>query len=143
MAGRGPMTPRLFVVAVTLLAVACSKSEVQQQGQLMDEVERQVQLPKEALRLDDYARFYAPAANDEILGTYVVPAEDTGHDCEKLVSSSVRCPSLSKGLKAGQRQWLDNSKLLPVADRPGCAVVNVVYDPATGEVDQAFCNSPA
>lgn len=125
--------------AATLLLAACSsespvavesdKSKAvsrpttdENGARIMDEIERQVQLPPDAHELQKYARYYA-FDGDKVIGTYTTSA---GNDQLR-----------------GRRLWLGDRRDLPILMDGGCAVVNVVYDPLAQRIERAFCNGHA
>lgn len=89
----------------------------------MDMIERQVRMPKEALALTRYSRFYTAAKSGEVIGTYVATAQND--------------------LPVGQRRWVKDIYHLPAIDDGGCFIVKVIFDPKTNRVPQAFCNGVA
>jgi hypothetical protein len=91
-------------------------------ARIMDEIERQVQLPPEAGELQQYARYYA-FDGESVIGTYMSSGEN----------DPLR----------GKRLWLADRRDLPILMDGGCAVVNVVYDPPTQRVENTFCNGQA
>lgn len=110
-----------FLAAVLLSA--CGAAEDPRQAATMDAIERQVQMPKEALALPRYSRFYTAAESGEIIGTYVAAAHND--------------------LPVGQRRWIGDIDHLPVINDGECFIVNVIFDPKTNRVMQAFCNGVA
>ena len=86
-----------------------------------------MRLPADALKLDKYARYYAPDGN-RIVGRYItlVDPENRYYD-----------------LPNGQRRWLQDRWNLPGISDGGCSVVNVLYNPATKKVEEAVCNGAA
>lgn len=89
----------------------------------MDVIEQQVHLPKDAVALDRYSRFYTEANSGEVIGTYVAGAQS--------------------GLPVGQRRWVKDIYHLPAIDDGGCFIVNVIFDPKTKKVTRASCNGIA
>ncbi|MFZ4748736.1 MAG: hypothetical protein ACOYLK_17940, partial [Sphingomonas sp.] len=87
---------------------------------IMDVIEQQVRLPKDAVALNRYSRFYTATKSGDVIGTYVAGAHDD--------------------LAVGQRRWV---KRLPLIDDGGCFIVNVYFDPKRKKVTQAFCNGIA
>jgi hypothetical protein len=110
-----------FFAAVLLSA--CGAAENPRQAATMDVIERQVRMPKEALALTRYSRFYTAANSGKVIGTYVASAHND--------------------LPVGQRRWVTNIYHLPAIDDGECFIVNVVFDPKTNRVTQAFCNGVA
>ncbi len=93
----------------------------------MDQIERRVKLPAEASNLNEYARYYASDGN-RVVGTFIelVDPENPYYD-----------------LPIGQRRWIENHRDLPAIFDGGCSVVNILFNPATQRVEQAFCNGLA
>ncbi|MEL6877547.1 MAG: hypothetical protein AAGL68_05545 [Pseudomonadota bacterium] len=89
---------------------------------IMDEIERQVQLPPDADEFQQYAQYYA-YDGDRVIATYITSG---GNDPLK-----------------GKRLWLADRRDLPVLMDGGCAVVNVIYDPLAQRVEHIFCNGLA
>jgi hypothetical protein len=110
-----------FFAAVLLSA--CGAAENPRQAATMDMIERQVRMPKEALALTRYSRFYTAAKSGEVIGTYVASAHND--------------------LPVGQRRWVKDIYHLPAIFDGRCFIVNVIFDPKTNRVTQAFCNGMA
>ena len=116
----------------------------------MDQIEKQVQLPRDARPLRDYARYYAYADTGDVKAIYLVPFDDDlkpGEGCDELLedftSKQVPCPDLdipTMNLKAGQRRWMRDNRHLPAVNDGGCAVVNVSFDWKKGKVKEVRCN---
>ncbi|WP_298164207.1 hypothetical protein [Novosphingobium sp.] len=129
---------RIFLAA-TLVLVACSSEAPMEadhdssrssspqlatisQTRIMENIERQVQLPPEAQGLNEYNRYYA-FDGERVIATYVL---SDGNDPRK-----------------GQRYWLAKRQDLPLVMDGGCGIVNVIYDPLAKRVDETFCNGVA
>lgn len=129
---------RTFLAATLLLAACSSESPIavesdksktvsppkteEIRARIMDEIERQVQLPPDADKFQKYARYYA-FDGDKVIGTYMTSA---GNDPLR-----------------GRRLWLGDRRDLPTLMDGGCAVVNVVYDPLAKRIESTFCNGRA
>lgn len=114
---------RIRPIFAPLLLAACGAAENPRQAATMDVIEQQVRLPKDALALDRYSRFYTAAKSGEVIGTYVAGAHND--------------------LPVGQRRWVKDIYHLPAIDDGGCFIVNVIFDPKTNKVTQAACNGVA
>jgi hypothetical protein len=114
-------------VALALFALGCSSAEDRQSAVTMDRIEQQVRLPADALRLHQYARYYA-LDGERIVGTYIthVDPENKYYD-----------------LPIGRRRWIADSRNLPGISDGGCSVVKIVYDVPSSKVQQASCNGVA
>lgn len=89
---------------------------------MMDEIERQIQLPPEAKEFERYARYYT-FDDGRVIGTYVASG---GGD-----------PLI------GKRLWVSDKRYLPTLMDGGCVIVNVVYDPIGQKIEHTFCNGLA
>jgi hypothetical protein len=134
-------------MAVLMLA-ACSSPEERKRADIMDVVERSVQLPNGARHLDEYARYYAFGGQNEVVAVYILPGLDNpqGEGCEELdddlTGNVVPCslPSREgKEVAAGQRQWLDDFHNLPVASDSKCGVVSLIFNSANRRVEDLTC----
>jgi len=105
-----------------MLLSACGTVETRRQAATMDKIERQARMPKDALALTRYSRFYTAAKSGEVIGTYVASAYND--------------------LPVGQRRWVKDINHLPAINDGGCSIVNVIFDPTTNRT-QAFCNGEA
>ena len=114
---------RIAPLLATMLLAACGVAEDPQQAAMMDVIEQQVRMPKEASPLSGYSRFYTTVDTGEIIGTYVASAHS--------------------GLPVGQRRWVKDIYHLPAIDDGECFIVNVTFDPKVRKVTQAFCNGIA
>ncbi len=140
------------LVVAALLLTNCSTPEERQQNALMDQIEKQVQLPKGARPLGDYARYYTYAENGDVHGVYLMPFNDesrAGESCEELsanfTSRDVPCPSLQSpdAIAVGKRKWLVDRHDLPFINDGGCMEVDVVFDPLKARVKSVDCNGKA
>lgn len=114
---------RTAAFLATVLLAGCGAAENPRQAATMDVIEQQVHLPKDAVALDHYSRFYAEAKSGQVIGTYVAGAHND--------------------LRAGQRRWVKDIYHLPAINDGECFIVNVIFDPKTKKVTQAFCNGIA
>ena len=142
------------VVAIAFLLVAgCSTPEQRRHEALMNQIEKQVQLPKGARPLSGYARYYAYGEGGQIVGFYMVPQDDDvrpGETCEQvfenLKTREVPCPVTEHApdeISAGRRRWLRDFNGLPGISDGGCIAVNLVFDPTTATVKEIACNGLA
>ena len=124
------------IAAVASLLASCSTPEERRNEDIMVQIEEQIQLPKGALPLDDYARFYADAGSDEVAAVYILPKvieKMAADQCEQLTgietSKSVPCVSSEVGnLKAGERLWVGGHENLPFEVASGCDVITLGYN---------------
>ena len=139
------MKSALIVVSSVLLA-SCS-SEERQHRALMDQIEKQVQLPKGAGALNDYARIYTIGGNDQVIAIYVLPSvveRAADQECEDLTTTGttrmVPCvsPQVRK-IKAGERSWVPTSASLPFEDVPGCEVITLAYSLRDRRFEELGC----
>ena len=148
---------RICLSLLVLLMSATSPPGQNTPGALMDEIEKKVQLPLGAARLERYARHYALQEDGKVIGVYVLhlPAPPKGADygCseirldgKELTSKPITCPpepDISQEVAAGERRWFDDDRKLPLISDGGCIVVNVIFNPSAHEVESAFCNGAA
>ena len=124
------------IAAMVILLTSCSTPEERKNEALIAQIEKQVQLPKGALPLNYYARFYADAGHDEVAAVYMLPSvieKMAAEQCEQLTgidtSKSVPCVSSEIGkMKAGQRLWVGGQENLPFEVAPGCDVITLGFD---------------
>ena len=117
----------LLTIAVLLLS-ACSTAEERQHLRLMEQIEKQVRMPTGSRPLAHYARYYAFDQHGRVSAIYTTFLEP---DYESL------------DLPLGQRRWVSDERKLPGISDGGCGVVEVLFDPATGEIERAECNGLA
>jgi hypothetical protein len=134
-------------VASAILVASCSTPEERQHSALMDQIEKQVQLPKGAAVLKSYVRIYTSGGKDQIIAVYLLPSvieRTANQDCEDLTSTGaarmVPCvaPQVRK-LKAGERIWVSKSADLPFEDVPGCEVITLAYSTRNTRFDELSC----
>jgi hypothetical protein len=134
-----------------LVLGACSSPEDRNRVALMDQIENQVTLPRGSRPLADYARYYT-YENGDVHAEYVIPLGDDPRPdatCEELDTNltghKVDCPDLKQAddLKPGQRRWFADNRDFPIIMDGGCAVVNVVFDPARRWLKSVTCNGDA
>jgi hypothetical protein len=150
----------IILLAALLAPTSSSAPATAANEALMDEIERQVQLPTDAEPLDHYGRYYRFAGKGQVQAVYMLPPERTTPDprpadwgCEDLVldgnalsTREVPCPpdeDISQFLRAGQRRWLADGMALPEIFDGGCATVNVRFNLETRKVEHAYCNGLA
>ena len=140
------------LVATTILLAGCSTPEERKHKALMDQIENQVQLPKGAHALGDYARYYTHDENGDVHGVYLIPFNDEprpGEGCEELGSNltgrNVSCPpgQSQDALAAGKRRWVDDRRNIPFIMDGGCMEVDVIFDASKGRIKSAYCNGVA
>ena len=139
-------------IVVGLLLTACATPEQKTRDRLTDRIEDRVRLPEGAGQLDEYARYYAFAADGLVKGIYVPGYEppDPNDGCSELLpDSSLRdIPCVDEGpseyrLRVGQRRWMEDVQHLPLYFDGGCSVVTVIYDPKADKVIASDCNGQA
>ena len=106
----------------------------------MTAIEKAIKLPAGAHRLNDYARYYAYGANDDVIAVYVLPkllSEQEKLDCdvmEKDLRGSHRSPCLSLFrekapiIRAGDHYWMKEWTNLPFVMERHCGDIVVVYN---------------
>lgn len=117
------MTHQLNAAITALLLIGCASDEEREHASLMDEVEQRVRLPDGSQPLNEYARYYAIDGQGRVVAIYTTFVEPD--------------------LPAGQRRWVGDQSKLPGISDGGCGVVNVLFNPATRKVEEAFCNGVA
>jgi hypothetical protein len=135
------------IVAMVILLTSCSTPEERRNEAIMVEIEKQVQLPKGALPLNDYARFYADAGRGEVAAVYMLPSvieKMAAEECEQLTgidtSKNVPCATSEIGkVKAGERQWVGGHENLPFEVAPGCEVITLGFDSGRRRVVEVGC----
>lgn len=141
----------LFGFIASLVVQGCLQTPASNADKLFDEIEGQVQMPKKARDLAEYARYYAPSRGGKVQGVYLLPFPEptVGLDqgCAEITGNSalrdVPCPpapAQSEVLKAGQRRWVSNERNLPLINDGGCRVINVQFDLKTRKVEEVTCN---
>ena len=136
-----------LIVGTAILMTNCSTSAERRTEGIMAQIEEQVQLPKGALTLNHYARFYADAGGGQVVAVYMLPSlveKVAAEECEQLTgidtSRSVPCvsPEVRK-VKAGERLWLSDHANLPFEVAPGCAVITLAFDVGQRRFDELSC----
>ena len=94
----------------------CSQHPTDEHGVVMDAIESNLRLPRDAKPLRDYGRYYYRDGG-KVVGVYV------------------------SGDESGRR-WVMKSKA-PIIMDGGCGVVNVVFDVASRQVESISCNGAA
>ncbi len=140
------------IFALVIGLAACSTPEERQRAAVMDQIEKQLQLPEGARPFGEYARHYAERDNGHVVGVYLVPFEDeirSGESCEELDANFASHPvprepmEMPKQLAAGEREWLKSPRDLPFISDGGCAQITVIFDKAKSAVLSAECNGRA
>ena len=143
------MNARAIVAAAALLT-ACSAPQDRERRALMDQIEKQVQLPKDAQSLGEYARYYTDRGS-EVIAVYLTPMDDEvrpGQSCEEVFENfttlEVPCEPMAGGtIGAGERRWVNSEQDLPFIDDGGCGQITIIFDKAKSVVKSAQCNGVA
>ena len=119
----------------------------------MDEIERQVVLPKDAQPLASYGRNYAYFDNSNVVATYLIPLAPptVGDGCEVMLENASSRPCTEEEVAegttakdtetvAGKRRWFGSSNNLPFISDGGCAQVNITYDATAHRMLSITCN---
>lgn len=142
----------LKIAAVVLLLGGCSSPQERERKTLMNEIEKQVQLPKGARPLSEYARYYANKDDGVVVAVFLIPIKDDiapGESCEELfenfTSGKMPCEPMQFewALPAGERRWFKDQRDLPWINDGGCAQVDVEFDIAKSTVKHVECNGEA
>ncbi len=113
----------------------------------MDSIERSIVLPKGAHPLKAYARSYAFAGQDRVIGSYSIPIDDPKKPCVLVMPGGASRPctaeeaSTDRGPSAGSRQWYDKADDMPRRLWAGCEQVNIVYEISSGRIIEALCDT--
>ncbi|WP_235513452.1 hypothetical protein [Sphingomonas sp. Leaf11] len=124
----------------------------------MEEIERKVSLPSEALPLHRYARHYAFTSRG-VEGVYVViyPPSNEGEmgfltedwgwrpltEAETQEAEASDAAQRVRLGEANSRRWHVSDAEFPGADDGGCEYVNIGYDPRTKQFLYVECNGPS
>lgn len=95
-------------------------SPTEEQARIMDRIEAEVRMPRGALPLADYGRYYAWKSEDGV---------------RKVVAVYV-------WEENGRRHWVAEDRLPAIQDG-GCNVVNLRFDVAADEIERVGCNGYA
>ena len=142
----------LRIAATAALLSGCSTPEERGREALMDQIEKQVQLPKGARPLSEYARYYAETGKSEVHAVYLIPISGElgpGEGCSELTENfslkDVPCEPTADfpGLAPGERKWVADEDELPFMMDGGCMQVTVVFDKAKSVIRSAHCNGVA
>ncbi|WP_081469566.1 hypothetical protein [Sphingomonas sp. PAMC 26617] len=119
----------------------------------MDEIERQVVLPKDAQPLASYGRNYAFSNESNVVATYLIPlpAPAVGEGCKVMLENASSRPCTKEEIAegttakdtetvAGKRRWFGSSNDLPFISDGGCAEVNITYDTTAHRMLSVTCN---
>ena len=134
-----------------LLLSGCSTAEERDREAVMNQIEKQVQLPDGARPLREYARYYAEHEG-EVVAVYMIPPNDEirpGDGCEELLENlttrEVPCEPMKTdwAMPAGERRWFRSEQELPFINDGGCLQITVIFDRAKAVVKSADCNGMA
>lgn len=122
----------------------------------MEEIERTIRLPRDADRLQSYARHYAFRSPQTVEAVYVIPYVPT--DWRQDVAAIIKAgyppstPAEIKDMKAmnalsreqwgdaGKRYWHRSRNVFPMIDDGGCAQISIVYDINAKRILSLDCN---
>jgi len=160
------LTWRIYV-GVVLAAAICSATFTACQAQgdghqaLMDEIERDVQMPKYARPLNAYGRSYALVGPDKVRAVYLLPLPPfpyRANQCSTITPDGKlrRCTEaeIEQGRHqdeqiansrpaAGRQRWFDNPENLPEINDGGCMQITVEYEIVTKRFLRVECNGNA
>lgn len=128
-----------------LILSGCIGNGQRRENRLMDEIESKLDLPKGALPLAAYARYYTED-DGAIIGAFTTEVEEVreGTEClEMQLDSSTKgvpCPAIAD-LTPGHRRWVPQSDL-PAVSNVDCQAVQIMYNPASRLVEYAECATP-
>jgi hypothetical protein len=127
-----------------LLLASCSNPGERVQSRIMDEVERTVQLPADAVRPEEYSRYFAQQPGGKVDVLYVVHGSlsERRNYCREHPVGVFPCARDGELelVGPGQRRWLDDSRDLPSMSGGGCGNIQFTYDPATKSSTAPECN---
>ena len=134
-------------VTIALMLAGCANREQSQHDLVMDRIEQQVQLPKGAHPLSDYARIYLAEDKDQVVAVYILPQiieRAAANECSELTKTdnlkTVPCVSARvRQLRAGERRWVSDHRDLPFEVAPGCEVITLAYDLPHRRFDELSC----
>ncbi len=118
---------KIVALCSALLLTGCSNSHDRQKDHLIGQIEQVLQLPQGAEKLENYARYYA-SKDSRVVGTYITLVDPQNQYYD---------------LPVGGHRWVHDHHNLPAISDGGCSVVEVVYNPASKTVEEAFCNGEA
>jgi hypothetical protein len=145
-----------LILGAAFVVSACAAQVSTASDKLMDELEQQVRLPTGASPLQDYARHYAFEKDGKVIGIYLLRAPSSGQglpnqapddgcevlglDGDEVTGKPVPCTAQPEVLAAGKRRWFSDFEELPIRFDGGCGMITVRFNPATRQVEEAFCN---
>lgn len=116
-----------------LLTVACTSDDASNR-ELVEQIEESIKLPKGALELQSYARYYA-RKGDTIYASYTVhedgrrEREWVKEECARFGIKSYPCNDANYGIiETGQYTWVGKRDDLPITLDGGCDQVDFEYD---------------
>ncbi|MBB5709614.1 hypothetical protein [Sphingomonas xinjiangensis] len=112
----------------------------------MDEIEANLTLPKGALRLERYARYYTEESG-RVHGAYTIEVEtERGADfgCDTIqvddTLKAVPCPAIAD-LRPGHRRWVQ-FRDYPAVAAEECLAVQIMYNPLARSFEHVECATP-
>ena len=124
-----------LILPLILCVAGCASPEERRQTDLMDRIEKQVQLPSGAGEITRFARAYKFSSQDHVIALYFVPnARPDQAFCDGARGGgptngqiALACPP-PEGMKAGDRRWFGNDVYLPAVFDGGCNYLDIGYD---------------
>ncbi len=151
----------MIAAAVYLtLASACSTAERQD---LMSAIEAKLVMPAGAASIEAYSRNYAFRPDGKVVAIYVIPRladtrEDPEDGCEVLLEDFESRPCSDDEIAelrqqhaaiaaqlgtVGQSRWFDDYLELPAISDGGCDVLDILFNPNSGQIEHIACNGQA
>lgn len=133
------------LLVALLIIPSCDEGEEPRHHRLMNEIEAQLILPKGALPMAQYARYYAEQGG-KVHGAYTTEIEKRPADfgCEEFQADdstrAMECPARAD-LKPGRRRWVKFGDY-PAVSAEGCRAVQIMYNPKTRSIEYAECATP-
>ncbi|WOE75423.1 hypothetical protein [Alterisphingorhabdus coralli] len=127
------------------------------QDMLARKIESTITLPDDAYEMEQYARVYFLASNDEVHARYIRNFDNAlkpDETCEQEVllnngestTRPVPCPEFlyeKPQFQTDQSVWVDDETEFPGIDDGGCILVSIIYDLKTNSFKSVSCNGQA
>ena len=137
-------------VVVAFFLSGCSSNEQRNREAMMDDIERQIELPAGARHLENYARAYRESAPNRVSAIYFTPLKPDPDFCRGARSGgadnagqiALSCPP-PDGMNQGERRWFPGKQALPDVLDGGCNYIDVEFNVGSRRIISAECHGLA
>jgi hypothetical protein len=143
---------RINLAVMVVAAISTSCANPPDREAIMDEIEKNVTLPRDAQAFELYGRNYAFHGPEQVRAAYYIPRAPLtekmgcyvgGKPCSKDYVRKLMQDNAAERARhaaAGQRRWFETERDLPALFDGGCSIIHIKYEIATRRILSVSCN---